>query len=372
MQTDGATGSNAPGPGAGPGAPGGNAGRVLLRAGDGTLTVAQGVTAFGGRGGDPGGGFIPGAPGGVGGAVNVVARHVGALACIEAEGGDGSGPQDNAGPGGPGGAVRVWSDDGVLDGSRFVATSGGIGLPGGLEGAQTAEQSPADVTPSKRAIAFTLRSPDASRVGLVAVNGPQAGLLVSASGVSARAEAAEAGRVRRRALCGGRAWRPRSKWTSNPGAFVRGKSAKNRKCRTAPKVSRRQEAHRLGRRARARRLQAPRRRQDRRPRHREGRGDARQGVAGECARTGAARRPRRDRAPAAPGAPPARHLPDPAQRPRPGWTEGDAPARSRSRFGHEAAGRTTDGPPASRGELQMNGLHAARAQEERRRRRSNG
>ena len=234
MQTDGATGSNAPG--TGPGAPGGNAGRVLLRAGDGTLTLGAGVTAFGGRGGDPGGGFIPGAPGGGGGVVNVIARHIGALEAIETNGGDGSGPQDNAGPGGPGGTVRVWSDDGVLDGSRFVATSGGNGLPGGLEGAQTAEQSPADVTPSKKSISFTLRSPDASRVGLFAVSGPQAGLLVSASGVAGPLKQPKpVPCVAVRYAVVGVA--PAMGWTSNPGGFVRGKAARNRNCRSAPKVS---------------------------------------------------------------------------------------------------------------------------------------
>jgi hypothetical protein len=234
VQTDGAAGANAPG--AGPGAPGGNAGRVLLRAGDGTLVLADAVSASGGRGGEPGGGFIPGAAGGAGGAVNVIARRVGALQSIETEGGDGSGPQTNAGPGGPGGPVRVWSDDGVLDGSRFVATSGGNGLPGGLEGLQTAEQSPADVAPNRRFISFTLRSPDASRVGLFAVNGPQAGLLVSASGVSARLKLPKpvpCVAVRYAVV----AVAPAMEWTSNPGAFVRGKAAKNAKCRTVPKLS---------------------------------------------------------------------------------------------------------------------------------------
>jgi hypothetical protein len=234
VQSDGASGANAPA--TGPGAPGGNAGRVLLRAGDGTLVLADTVTALGGRGGDPGGGFIPGAAGGAGGAVNVIARHVGALQSIETEGGDGSGPQDNAGPGGAGGLVRVWSDDGVLDGSRFVATSGGSGLPGGLEGLQTAEQSPADVARTRRFISFTLRSPDASRVGLVAVNGPQAGLLVSASGVTARLKLPKpvpCVAVRYAVV----AVAPAMEWTSNPGAFVRGKAAKNRNCRTAPKLS---------------------------------------------------------------------------------------------------------------------------------------
>jgi hypothetical protein len=130
----------------------------------------------------------------------------------------------------------VWSDDGVLDGSRFVATSGGNGLPGGLEGSQTAEQSPADVTPSKTSIAFTLRSPDASRIGLFAVNGPQAGLLVSSSGLG--------GPLRqpkpfpcvavRYAVVG---VQPAMGWTSNPGAFVRGKAAKSKSCRKPVKVS---------------------------------------------------------------------------------------------------------------------------------------
>ena len=135
VQTDGATGAAAPGAGL-PGFVGGPAGRVTLRAADGTLTLAQGVTALGGRAGAPGAGVINGSAGGRGGFVDIIARRVGALQGIETTGGDGSGPQDTAGAGGDGGVVRVWSDDGVLDGSRFVATGGGVGIPGGLEGAQ--------------------------------------------------------------------------------------------------------------------------------------------------------------------------------------------------------------------------------------------
>jgi hypothetical protein len=166
----------------------------------------------------------------------VVARHVGALEGIETTGGDGSGPQDTAGGGGNGGGVRVWSDDGVLDGSRFVATGGGVGIPGGLEGRQSPEQSPSDVAPTKKAVSFSLRSPDASRVGLIAQNGPQAGLLVSSAGVAGPLKlpkplACVAVRYSVVAVA------PALAWTSNPGGTVRAKAAKNKRCRTAPAIT---------------------------------------------------------------------------------------------------------------------------------------
>jgi hypothetical protein len=215
---------------------GGAAGRVVLRAAGGTLSLAQGLTALGGRGGDPGAGVAFGAAGGRGGAVDIVARHIGALQSIETTGGDGSGPQDTAGAGGDGGVVHVWSDDGVLDGSRFVATAGGVGIPGGLEGSQTPEQSPSDVALSKARVTFSLRSPDAARVGLIAQNGPQTGLVVSSAGVAGRLKAPKpvacvAVRYSVVALA------PTFGWISNPGGVVRGKAAKSKGCRAAPVVT---------------------------------------------------------------------------------------------------------------------------------------
>ncbi|MDX6376406.1 MAG: hypothetical protein QOE98_709 [Gaiellaceae bacterium] len=235
VQTDGAQGAPALGPGQ-PGFVGGTAGTVLLRAAEGTLSLAQGVTALGGRAGGPGAGFLPGAAGGRGGAVNVVARHIGALQGIETTGGDGSGPQDNAGPGGDGGGVLVWSDDSVLDGSRFVATGGGVGIPGGLEGGQSPEQSPSDVALSKKRVSFSLRSPHAARVGLVAQNGPQTGLLVSSARVAGPLKAPAplaCVAVRYSVVAIG----PSVGWISNPGGTVRAPATKNKRCRKAPTVT---------------------------------------------------------------------------------------------------------------------------------------
>ena len=235
IQTDGAQGAAAPAAGL-PGFVGGAAGRVTLRSADGTLSLAQSLTTRGGRAGEPGAGFITGAAGGRGGAVDIIARHVGALQGIETTGGDGSGPDDTAGAGGDGGVLRVWSDDGVLDGSRFVATGGGGGVPGGLEGAQSAEQSPADVALSKRTVSFSSRSPDATRIGLLAQNGPQAGLVVSSSGVAGplkapRPLACVAVRYSVVALSAPVGW------VSNPGGTVRGKAGKDKRCRTAPAIA---------------------------------------------------------------------------------------------------------------------------------------
>ena len=235
VQTDGATGAAAPGAGQ-PGFVGGPAGRVTLRAADGTLTLAQGVTALGGRAGAPGAGVINGSAGGRGGFVDVIARRVGALQGIETTGGDGSGPQDTAGAGGDGGVVRVWSDDGVLDGSRFVATGGGVGIPGGLEGAQLTEQSPSDVAPDKANVSFSLRSPEAARVALIAQNGPQAGLVVSSAGVAGPLKAPKplaCVAVRYSVV----ALSPPVGWISNPGGTVRAKAGKNKHCRQAPAVT---------------------------------------------------------------------------------------------------------------------------------------
>jgi hypothetical protein len=234
VQADG--GQGAPAPGAGlPGSVGGTAGKILLRAADGTLSLGQGVTALGGDAGQPGAGSR-GAAGGRGGAVDVVARRIGALQSIETTGGDGSGPQDNAGPGGDGGGVLVWSDDGVLDGSRFVATGGGVGIPGGLEGGQSPEQSPADVALSKKVVSFSLRSPHAARVGLVAQNGPQAGLLVSSAGVAGRLKAPAplvCVAVRYSVVAIG----PSVGWISNRGGTVRAAAKRNKSCRKAPAVT---------------------------------------------------------------------------------------------------------------------------------------
>ena len=246
MQADGAAGAAAPAAGL-PGFVGGTAGRVILRSADGMLTLAQGVTALGGAGGAPGAGVSNGAAGGRGGAVDVIARRIGALQGIETTGGDGSGPQDTAGAGGDGGVVRVWSDDGVLDGSRFVATGGGVGIPGGLEGAQLTEQSPSDVALSKTTVSFSLRSPEAARVGLIAQNGPQTGLLVSAAGVAGPLKAPKplvCVAVRYSVVALG----PSVGWVSNPGGTVRAKAAKNKKCRQAARGhAGRQARRRLGR-----------------------------------------------------------------------------------------------------------------------------
>ncbi len=235
VQTDGAQGAAAPGAGLA-GFIGGGAGKIVLRAADGNLSLAQGVTALGGRAGEPGAGVVFGAVGGRGGAVDIIARHVGALQGIETTGGDGSGPQDTAGAGGDGGVVRVWSDDGVLDGSRFVATGGGVGIPGGLEGVQSPEQSPSDVALSKATVAFSLRSPDAARIGLIAQTGPQAGLVVSSSGVAGPLKAPKplVCVAVRYSVVG---LMPTLGWISNPGGVVRAKAAKSKSCRAAPVVT---------------------------------------------------------------------------------------------------------------------------------------
>jgi hypothetical protein len=129
--------------------------------------------------------------------------------------------------------VFVWSDDGVLDGSRFVTSGGGVGIPGGLEGTQTQESSPTDVVAKKKTVAFALRSPDAARVGLLAVNGPQAGRVTTTASVAGPIK------LPKRLMCVGVryavvALQPTLGWVSNGAGVVKTAAGKGKGCKKPP------------------------------------------------------------------------------------------------------------------------------------------
>ena len=209
-------------------------------------------------------------------------------------------------------------------------------------------------------MSFSLRSPEAARVALIAQNGPQTGLVVSSAGVAGPLKAPKplaCVAVRYSVV----ALSPPVGWVSNPGGTVRAKAAKNKHCRAGARGHAGQQAdHRLGSGARADRV--------RRPRQRPRRRDSAPPRPRPCsARPSPPARPQRCCATAGwrstctcrphCGGPARTSSASPA---RPSWAPGRRRRRprSRSRCGHESH-RTTDGPDATRGEWLMSGLHAA-------------
>lgn len=143
---------------------GGSAGRILLRAATGSLTLGDTVRAEGGYGGGhPVNGNLGGA-GGNGGRIDVVTATLGPIVAFSSHGGSGGDYGDDRGPGGSGGTLVAWTDAPIFDDQRVVDTDGGDGNPVGPSGVKITERSPttAAIDATTGLLSFTARSPDAT------------------------------------------------------------------------------------------------------------------------------------------------------------------------------------------------------------------
>lgn len=137
------------------------AGRILLRAASGRLSLGGPVRAEGGDGGPNSVDGQRGGTAGAGGQIDIVARTVGQVVAISSAGGRGGDYGDDQGVGGAGGAIRGWTDAPLFDDQKLIAADGGDGQPAGTSGGRSAEASPADAAISGSTFTFTSRSPDA-------------------------------------------------------------------------------------------------------------------------------------------------------------------------------------------------------------------
>ena len=165
---------------------GGNAGKVLLRAATGTLSLASDASAEGGGGSSDSVNGKLGGRGGRGGRIDVVAHAIGPVVSLSSRGGDGGDYGYNQGPGGAGGVIYAWTDASLFDDQKVIDSDGGDGNPTGIGGHKQQDSSPTalSIQPSTGLLSFVSRSPDAQRYRVLRSTGggaPQTVLETSAT-----------------------------------------------------------------------------------------------------------------------------------------------------------------------------------------------
>ncbi len=159
-----ASGSDANGS-ADPPLAGGSAGKILLRAAAGTLSLAADASAEGGSGASDSVNGKLGGRGGSGGRIDVVARAIGPVVSLSSRGGNGGDYGYVQGPGGAGGPIFAWTNAPLFDAQKVVDSDGGDGNPTGTGGHEQQESSPTalSIQASSGLLSFTSRSQDAQR-----------------------------------------------------------------------------------------------------------------------------------------------------------------------------------------------------------------
>ncbi len=165
---------------------GGNAGKVLLRAATGTLSLASDASAEGGGGSNDSVSGKLGGRGGRGGRIDVIAHAIGPVVSLSSRGGDGGDYGYDQGPGGAGGVIYAWTDAPLFDDQKVIDSDGGDGNPTGLGGHKQQDSSPTalSIQSSTGLLSFTSRSPDARRYRVLRSTGgsaPQTALETTAT-----------------------------------------------------------------------------------------------------------------------------------------------------------------------------------------------